>query len=103
MKAEVHFVRRRGIKVPEREAGGIAPLVGNLKLTNRYVSASVALPVLELRAVSNVTDDGLLALLYEPRLLGMHHNWMRFTGFEVYKEGDEKQLVVQDWRCYIRG
>lgn len=100
MRVELHLVRRNGIKLPEREADGMPPLVGEMKLCERWVSATRTLPALELIAVGTNNGSGLLSVLYEPRLVGLGSCWLRFTGYEVLAVGDQKQLVVQDWRCY---
>lgn len=102
MRVELHLVRRNGIKLLEREVSGIPPLVGELKLSERWVSATRTLPALELTAVGAHNGTGLLSILYEPRLVGLGANWLRFTGYEVLTFDDQKQLVVQDWRCYAR-
>lgn len=99
MKVELHLVRRNGIKLPEREADGTLPLVGELKLCQRWVSATRTLPALELTAVGIQNGGGLLSVLYEPRLVGLVSCWLRFAGYEVLVFGDQKQLVVQEWRC----
>jgi len=101
MKAEVHLVRRRGIKIPEKEAAGVPPLVGILHLDQTWVTKSRTLPALILTAVGVTNETGRLAILYEPRIVMLGNNWMRFTGFEVLRQGEDKQLVVQDWRCYV--
>lgn len=102
MRVELHLVRRNGIKLLEREVSGIPPLVGDLKLSERWVSATRTLPALELTAVGAHNGTGLLCVLYEPRLVGLGASWLRFTGYEVLAFDDQKQLVVQDWRCYAR-
>lgn len=102
MHAEVHFVRRQGIKIPERDSRGISPLKGTLTLGHRWVSDTKTLPALELHESSPGSERGLLAILFEPRLTSMHSNWMRFNGYEVLQIGDARQLVIQEWRCYIR-
>lgn len=102
MRVELHLVRRNGIKLLEREVSGIPPLVGDLKLSERWVSATRTLPALELTAVGAHNGTGLLSILYEPRLVGLGASWLRFTGYEVLAFDDQKQLVVQDWRCYAR-
>lgn len=101
MKVELHLIRRNGIKLPEREAAGIPPLVGELKLCQRWVSATRTLPALELSAVGIHNGSGLLSVLYEPRLVILRSCWLRFTGYEVLAFGDQKQLVIQEWRCCI--
>ena len=101
MKVELHLVRRHGIKIPAREADGMPPLVGELKLCERWISATRTLPALELTAVGTHNGNGLLSVLYEPRLVGLASGWLRFTGYEVLAFGNQKQLVVQDWRCYV--
>lgn len=102
MKVELHFVRCRGVKVPSKEADGYQPLVGELKMCNRWVSPTRTLPALELTAAGVTNGSGLVAVLYEPRLVSLGSNWMRFTGFEIYDEGGLKQLVIQDWRCLVQ-
>ena len=101
MKAEVHLVRRCGIKIPEKEAAGFPPLVGELRLDQTWITKGRTLPALILTAAGITNETGMLAVLYEPRIVMLGNNWMRFTGFEVLLQGDEKQLVVQDWRCYL--
>ena len=101
MKVEVHFVRRHGIKISDREAAGILPLVGDLMLCEERVSAMRTLPTLSLTASGITNSAGLLAVLYEPRIIMLGNNWMRFSGYELIRQSDEKQLVVQDWRCYV--
>ena len=101
MKAEVHRVRRCGIKIPEKESAGMPPLVGMLHLDHTWVTKSRTLPALTLTAVGVTNETGMLAILYDPRMVMLGNNWMRFTGFEMLRQGDEKQLVVQDWRCYF--
>ena len=101
MKAEVHLVRRCGIKIPAKEAAGVPPLVGFLHLDQTWVTKSRTLPALILTAVGVTNATGRLAILYEPRIVMLGNSWMRFTGFEMLRQGEEKQLVVQDWRCYL--
>ncbi len=101
MKVEVHLVRRSGIKIPDREVSGVLPLVGDLMLHEERVSANRTLPTLSLTASGVTNGAGLLAVLYEPRIIMLGNNWMRFSGYELIRRGDEKQLVVQDWRCYV--
>ena len=103
MKVEVHFVRRYGIKITDREAAEIQPLVGNLMLCEERVSAMRTLPTLSLITSGVTNGAGLLAVLYEPKIIMLGNNWMRFSGYELIRRGDEKQLVVQDWRCYVVG
>jgi len=101
MRVELHIVRRYGIKLPDREAAGIDPLHGDLRLCERWVSPTKALPALELTATGISVASGLLAILYEPKIVALGSNWMRFSGYEVHQLGDQKQLVIQDWRCLV--
>lgn len=101
MKAEVHLVRYCGIKIPDKEAAGRPPLVGILRLDQTWVTKSRTLPALILTAVGVTNGSGMLAILYEPRIVLLGDSWLRFSGFEMLRQGDEKQLVVQDWRCYV--
>lgn len=101
MVIELHFVRRCGVKIPDRDAAAVPPLIGQLEMRNRWVSETRTLPALELSKRESSNGTGVLAVLYEPRLVGLNSNWVRFTGFEVLCLGEEKQLVVQDWRCYV--
>jgi len=101
MKVELHLVRRCGIKIPAREAGGIPALVGEMEMSNRWVSETRALPALELTTCGVTNGTGVLAVLYEPKIVALSSNWIRFTGFELVRQGENKQLVVQDWRCYV--
>lgn len=101
MRVELHIVRRYGIKLPDREAAGMDPLRGDLRLCERWVSPTRALPALELTADCITNGRGLLAVLYEPKIVALGSNWMRFTGYEVHQLGDHKQLVIQDWRCLV--
>jgi len=101
MKAKVHRVRRCGIKIPDKEAAGVPPLVGILHLDQTWVTKSRTLPALILTADGVTNGSERLAILYEPQIVLLGNNWMRFTGFEMLRQGDEKQLVVQDWRCYV--
>lgn len=101
MKVELHLIRRNGIKLPEREAAGIPPLMGELELCQRWVSATRTLPALELTAAGISNGSGLLSVLYEPRLVSLGSCWLRFTGYEVLAFSDQKQLVIQEWRCCI--
>lgn len=101
MKAEVHFIRRCGVKIPDKEAAGMPPLVGELHLDQAWVTKGRTLPALLLSAVGVTNGTGMLAILYEPRIVMLGNSWMRFTGYEVLRQGDEKLLVVQDWRCYV--
>jgi len=103
MQVKLHIIRRNGIKMTSREAGCLPPLVGDLEMRDRWVSETRSLPSLQLSAVNVTNGTGLLAILYEPRLTGITSSWMRFNGFEVLRLGDEKQLVVQEWRCYVMG
>ena len=100
MKAQVYLVRKGGIKIPDRESAAMTPLTGELMLDGEWVTEFQNVPALTLR--QNVTKEGVLAILYDPRLVSMRANWMRFTGFEMLDAGDgRRQLVVQDWRCYL--
>ena len=101
MKVEVHFVPRHGIKISDREAAGILPLVGDLMLCEERVSAMRTLPTLSLTASGITNGAGLLAVLYEPRIIMLGNSWIRVSGYQLIHRGDEKQLVVQDWRCYV--
>jgi len=76
------------------------PLVGDLKLCQRWVSPTRTLPALELTSAAISNGSGLVAVLFEPRITGLGNNWLRFTGYEVLTFGQERQLVIQEWRCY---
>lgn len=82
MKAQVYFVRRGGIKIPDREAAAVTPLTGELKLDVECVTEYQNFPALALRR--NVTSEAL---------------WRAFMTREAGI--DAGQLVMQDWRCYI--
>lgn len=101
MRVELHLVRRNGIKITEREAAGQPVLVGELQKTTRLVAKSHFVPVLQLTATGVTNGSGVVALLYEPQLSGLTHNWMRFVGYEVLTQGTVRQLVIQEWRCYV--
>ena len=101
MRVELHIVRRYGIKLPDREADGMEPLRRDLRLCQRWVSPTKTLPALELTANGITNGNGLLAVLYEPKIVALGSNWMRFSGYEVHLLGDQKQLVMQDWRCLV--
>lgn len=46
MKAEVHFIRRHGIKMAERDAAGTRSLVGDLMLDEHWDNKTRAVPAL---------------------------------------------------------
>ena len=102
MKVELHFNRNGGIKLTDKEAAGVPPLVGDLQYCNRWVSPTRTLPALELVAPGINNGKGLLAVLYEPRFTGLRTDWISFIGYEVLTFGKQKQLVIQEWRCYVK-
>lgn len=101
MKVKLHLIRRNGIKLPDKEADGMPPLVGELKLCQRWVSPTRTLPALELTTAAITNGSGLLAVLFEPRIAGLGSHWLRFTGYEVLTIAQQKQLVIQEWRCDV--
>lgn len=101
MKIELHLTRQYGIKIPERDRAGINPLTGKLSLRNHWVTNEVNLPALVLSGGEAIGGEKILAILYEPRLVGLNDHWLRFTGYEIKGRDGERQLVVQDWRCHV--
>jgi hypothetical protein len=102
MKVELHFNRNAGIKLTDKEAAGVPPLVGELQYCNRWVSETRTLPALELVGPGINSITSLLAVLFEPRFTGLRTNWLTFIGYEVLTFGEQKQLVIQEWRCYVK-
>ena len=97
MRASVLKVRLSGRKCPERDLANAPPLIGELELASIDFRRGGVLEVLQLRAIDNPTSSGLLAQLWEPRLIILHGAWMVFRGFESI----EKAGVMQEWRCSI--
>lgn len=102
MKAQVTLIRHYGVKIPERDLQGIKPLVGDLRLNERWISQTRTKAALELQRLEDCTGLDVIAVLFEPRLVSMRDATMRFVGFEALPvEGGKKALAVQEWRCSI--
>lgn len=102
MQAQVTLIRHYGAKIPERELRSIKPLIGRLRLNDRWISQTRTKPALELLRLEDCTGLDVVVILFEPRLVSMRDATMRFVGYEVLPvEGGKKALAVQEWRCSI--
>jgi len=102
MQAQVTLIRSYGAKIPERDLRGIKPLVGDLRLNNRWISETRTKHALELQRLDDHTGRDVIAVLFEPCLVSMRNATMYFVGYEVLPiEGGKKALAVQEWRCSI--
>lgn len=100
MPAEVYLVRSQGVKIRDKEASSILPIVGDLALGARWISETRTKPALELRRPSDCSGTDVFAVLFDPKLVSMHANVMYFTRFEVLTmESGLRALVIQEWRC----
>jgi hypothetical protein len=57
--------------------------------------------VLQLSEITNQTDTGHLATLYEPVITGLGNGLMTFRGIERVEGEDGVSGVVQEWRCEL--
>lgn len=102
MQAQVTLIRHYGTKIPEHDLRGIKPLVGQLRLNDRWISETRTKHALELQRLDDYTGLDVIAVLFEPRLVSMRDALMHFVGYEVLPvEGGQKALAVQEWRCSI--
>lgn len=82
MLVAVRKMRQRGRKLGRLDVANARPLVGDLTLSStHYRSGNV--PSLSLQERGNQTADGHLAVLYEPQLVGLIGEGMRFRGVEA--------------------
>ena len=97
MKVRIQKLRYQGQRLPPQDWQNTPPLVGNLSLHQVHFKGFGSVEVLELWEISNQTQDGKLAVLYEPRLVSLGNELMLFRGVETIG----KAGVVQEWRVEL--
>lgn len=86
-------MRHHGRKLRRLEIGGAPGLAGELTFSTTHYKGSGAIPSLNLQERDNQTPQGLLAVLYEPQLVSLVGDGMRFRGIESVAETG----YVQEW------
>lgn len=100
MYVKLQLERCRGRHLPWRQILNQPAVRGALHMFDvAYRSGHVT--VLELRDSGNQTEAGLLATLYEPVLLGLGDNVLRFRGYERASSEEGAIGFVQEWRCEL--
>lgn len=83
MFVEIRKTHDRGRRRSRLEIANSAPLVGELTLSTTHYRGSGNIPSLDLQARGNQTSEGHLATLYEPELVTLVGEGMRFRGIEA--------------------
>jgi hypothetical protein len=93
MLVKVRKMRHHGRKLRRLEIGSAPSLAGELTLSTTHHKGSGAVPRLNLQERHNQTPEGLLAVLYEPQLVSLVGDGMRFRGIESVADTG----YVQEW------
>jgi hypothetical protein len=96
--ASISRFRHFGRRLPDRDIENATRLRGDISLVHMDYRGFGSVDVLEVRVPNNVTTTGVIARLFEPRLVSWHGNMMLFRGFEPVEDRDGRWGVVQEWR-----
>ncbi len=99
MLVTVRKMRDRGRKLRRLEVVGAPGLVGDLTFSTTHYKSTGAIPSLNLQECDNQTPQGLLAVLYEPQLVSLVGESMRFRGVESVADAG----YVQEWIVELMG
>lgn len=96
MLVEVTITRRFGRRIAERDLANTPPLVGEINLASTAYQAPLGtIEVLTLQNPLSTTAQGVIAQLFEPRLVSLRGDLMVFRGFEAVEQAG----ALQEWRC----
>jgi hypothetical protein len=95
MHARVKRLRQHGARLSHREISNAPEMQGDLTLAGLGAGH-----VLELQKPDVQTEAGLVARLYEARLVTMHGDKMLFRG-EERPHGDDGPAFVQEWAVVV--
>lgn len=95
MRFKVYLLRRRGRRLPWREAQNGHAYVGTL-VTHEEQHGGERISVLQLQPSDPMSSDKPPPL-YEPVLIGFAPIAFRLRGFERVGQGDNGYSVVQEW------
>jgi hypothetical protein len=82
MLVHVRKTRHQGKRLSNTALSNSAPLIGDLTYSTTHYRRSGSVASLTLQARGNQTREGCLAVLYEPVLVALVADGMRFRGFE---------------------
>ena len=83
MLVEIRKTHERGRRRSRLEVANSAPLVGELTLSSPHYRGTGSILSLNLQACGTQTREGHLAELYEPELVTLVGEGMRFRGIEA--------------------
>lgn len=98
MRVSVTRFRVRGRRLADHDIENSPHLVGEIALLHRSFRRLGSVDILELRRPNVTTDQGVMARLFEPRLIAWHNGMMLFRGFESAEEDGCRWGVIQEWR-----
>lgn len=101
MKATVQFLRRYGRRYSRRDLGQAKSLIGMLTMHTVLHRTYGHVQVLQLSEITNQTDSGHLATLYEPVITGLGNGRMTFRGIERVQGEDGVTGYAQEWRVEV--
>jgi hypothetical protein len=96
MYGKVKLLRQHGRRLKDREISQAPYLEGDLTLAALRSSY-----VLEVRRPESQNSTGVVAALWEARLVTMHGDGMLFRG-EERPQGDDGPAFVQEWSVRIQ-
>jgi hypothetical protein len=99
--ASITRFRHFGRRFSDHEIENTPRLRGDVSLVHGDYRGFGSVDVLELRVPNNVSTTGVIARLFEPRLIDWHGNLMLFRGFEPAQDQDARWGVVQEWRVEL--
>lgn len=100
MIADVYTGRRAGFKIPESER--TTPTRGTIALESVWVTETRTKPAMVLHVLNGGGLRNVKAILYEPELVALGGDVVRFKGWELIDyPGQGKQAVIQEWRCVL--
>lgn len=101
MKATIQLLRRYGRRLRKRDLSEAKQLYGQLQMFSVQHRAYGSVLVLQLSEVTNQTETGHLAALYEPVITGMGNGLMTFRGIERVEGLEGVTGYAQEWRVEV--
>lgn len=98
MLVTLTHLRHRGRRLSDRDIANATRFRGVVQMRHADYLRMGRVDVLELRKPDSVLADGVIACLYEPRLVEWREHLMLIRGFELAGDTDQRFGAVQEWR-----